>query len=80
MGAPRSPKRTPDFLWSLLALADFMRLSLVKAAQAGAGGCPVQEIRIRGTKMMGAAQRSLFAASTTKSIGHPWGTKCRVPK
>jgi hypothetical protein len=31
MGAPRSPKRTPDFLSSFLALAHFMRLSLMKA-------------------------------------------------
>src|ERR1700723_3911928 len=58
-GAPRSPKRTPDFLSSLLALANFTRLSLMKAAHAGLGGRPVQEIRIRGPKTMGAAQRSL---------------------
>jgi len=25
----------PDFLWSLVALANFMRLSLLKAAHAG---------------------------------------------
>jgi hypothetical protein len=32
----------------LLALANFMRLSLMKAAHAGVGGAPWQEIRIRG--------------------------------
>jgi hypothetical protein len=42
----------------LLALANFMRLSLMKAAHAVVGGA-VQEIRIRGPKKMGEAQRSL---------------------
>jgi hypothetical protein len=37
-GAPRSPQRTPDFLSSLLALAHFMRLSLLKAAHAVVSG------------------------------------------
>jgi hypothetical protein len=34
----------------LLALANFMRLSLMKAAHAAVGGAPWQEIRRRGTK------------------------------
>jgi hypothetical protein len=59
MGAPGSPKRTPDFLWNLPALANFMRLSLMKAAHAGVGWIYVQEIRIPGPKKMGEAQRSL---------------------
>ena len=33
-GAKRQPSPDPDFLWSLLALAHFMRLSLTKAAHA----------------------------------------------
>ena len=31
----------PDFLWRLLALADFMRLSLLKAAHVVVGECRV---------------------------------------
>jgi hypothetical protein len=31
----------PDFLWSLVALANFMRLSLLKAAHAAVGECHV---------------------------------------
>src|ERR1700678_3562377 len=42
-GAPRSPKRPPDFLSSLPALAHFMRLSLMKAAHAGVGGAPCRK-------------------------------------
>jgi hypothetical protein len=55
--SPGSPKRTPDFLWSLLALASFMRLSLMKAAHADVGHAPWQEIRTPGLKTMGGAHR-----------------------
>jgi hypothetical protein len=37
-GAPRSHQRIPDFLSNFLALANFMRLSLKKAAHADVGG------------------------------------------
>ncbi len=37
-GAKRQPSPDPDFLWNLLALAQFMRLSLTKAAHADFGG------------------------------------------
>jgi hypothetical protein len=33
-----------------MALANFMRLSLMKAARESAGGAPAQEIRIPGPK------------------------------
>jgi hypothetical protein len=36
----------PDFLYTLLALANSMRLSLMKAAHADVGGAPWQEIRV----------------------------------
>ena len=36
----------PDFLYTLLALANPMRLSLMKAAHADVGGAPWQEIRV----------------------------------
>jgi hypothetical protein len=49
-GAPGSPERTPDFLWSLLALAHFMRLSLKKAAHAGVGGAPCRKSGYLGRK------------------------------
>jgi hypothetical protein len=39
-GALGSPQRTPDFLSNFLALANLMRLSLMKAAHAGVGGAP----------------------------------------
>jgi hypothetical protein len=37
----------PDFLWSLVALAHFMRLSLLKAARAASSCAAWQEIRVR---------------------------------
>jgi hypothetical protein len=49
-GAPRSPKRPPDFLSSLPALAHFMRLSLMKAAHAGVGGAPCRKSGYVGRK------------------------------
>jgi hypothetical protein len=49
-GAPGSPERTPDFLLSLLALANFMRLSLMKAAHAGVGGAPCRKSGYLGRK------------------------------
>jgi hypothetical protein len=36
----------PDFLSSLTALANFMLLSLMKAAYGGVGGASWQEIRV----------------------------------
>ena len=38
---------TPDFLLVLVALAKFMRLSLLKAAQAVVSSAAWQEIRVR---------------------------------
>jgi hypothetical protein len=46
IGTGRVPHVPPDFLWSLLALANFMRLSLLKAAHAVVGWSHVQEIRV----------------------------------
>jgi hypothetical protein len=40
----------PDFLSNLLALANLMRLSLLKAAHAVIEWCHVQEIRVGMTK------------------------------
>ena len=37
----------PDFLWNLLALANFMLLSLLKAAHAAMSGAAWQETRVR---------------------------------
>jgi hypothetical protein len=39
-----------DFLLSLLALAHFMRLSLMKAARAGVGGAPSRKSGYVGRK------------------------------
>ena len=38
-----SPLRSPEFLSRLVALADFMRLSLMKAAHVGVTGVAKQE-------------------------------------
>jgi hypothetical protein len=38
---------TPDFLWELVALANLMRLSLLKAAHVVASSAAWQEIRVR---------------------------------
>ena len=45
-----SPQRTPDFLSSFLALANFMRLSLMKAVHAGVGGAPCRKSGYMGRK------------------------------
>jgi hypothetical protein len=37
----------PDFLWTLLALMNFMRLSSMKVAHAVVAWCRVQEIRVK---------------------------------
>jgi hypothetical protein len=49
-GAPRSPERTPDFLSNLLALANLMRLSLLKAAHVYVGGAPCRKSGYVGRK------------------------------
>jgi hypothetical protein len=41
------PSATPDFLLMLVALANFMRLSLRKAAHAIVSSATWQEIRVR---------------------------------
>jgi hypothetical protein len=41
--AKLQPSPDPDFLWTLLALAHFMRLSLTKAAHADVGGAPCRK-------------------------------------
>jgi hypothetical protein len=52
-GAGRSfwgsvPSPPPDFLWNLVALANFMRLSLKKAAYVASSSAAWQEIRVPG--------------------------------
>src|SRR6202042_2506740 len=42
------PSPSPDFLWYLVALADFMRLSLLKGARAASSSAAWQEIRVPG--------------------------------
>src|ERR1700733_10617112 len=43
-----SPSPFPDFLWNLVALANFMRLSLLKGARAASSSAAWQEIRVPG--------------------------------
>ena len=47
LGDP-SPSPPPDFLWNLVALANFMRLSLKKAAYVASSSAAWQEIRVPG--------------------------------
>jgi hypothetical protein len=42
------PSPSPDFLWNLVALANFMRLSLKKAAYVASSSAAWQEIRVPG--------------------------------
>jgi hypothetical protein len=44
----RFPSPSPDFLWNLVALANFMRLSLLKGARAALSSDAWQEIRVPG--------------------------------
>jgi hypothetical protein len=44
----RFPSPSPDFLWNLMALANFMRLSLLKGAHVASSGAEWQEIRVPG--------------------------------
>jgi hypothetical protein len=64
--APRSPQRTPDFLSSLLALSNFMRLSLMKAAHADVGGDPCRKSGYVG-RNEGRSPTIAFPALTSKS-------------
>jgi hypothetical protein len=41
------PSAAPDFLWNLMALANFMRLSLLKGAHVALSCAAWQEIRVR---------------------------------
>jgi hypothetical protein len=55
-------QRTPDFLLIFLALANFMRLSLMKAALAGVGGAPCRKSGYMGRKRRAQPfQRSCWA-------------------
>src|ERR1700684_3760618 len=47
LGDP-SPSPPPDFLWNLVAWANFMRLSLLKGARAASSSAAWQEIRVPG--------------------------------
>jgi hypothetical protein len=46
-GRTAGPSASPDFLLVLVALANSMRLSLMKAAHAALSGVARQEIRVR---------------------------------
>jgi hypothetical protein len=71
-GAPRSPERTPDFLSSVLALAHFMRLSLMKAAHAGVGGAPCRKSGYVGRKRRGEAPPNAFIPNCSRSRVAPY--------
>ena len=53
------PAPNPDFLWNLVALMNFMRLSLLKGARAASSGAAWQEIRVRGWIYNGQFSRRL---------------------
>jgi hypothetical protein len=83
-GAPGSPKRTPDFLSSLVALTNFMRLSLMKAAHAAVGWRPVAGnpgtwdenglfplLSAGSTAMVGASPHRFSPTYAGANVGHP---------
>jgi hypothetical protein len=47
LGDP-SPSPSPDLLWNLVALASFMRLSLLKGSRAASSSAARQVIRVPG--------------------------------
>ena len=69
-----SPRRTPDFLPNFLALANFMRLSLMKAAHTGVGGAPRRKSGYMGRKRWAQALRPLELELTCQSN---WKTAIR---
>jgi hypothetical protein len=64
------PSPYPDFLWNLVALANFMRLSLLKGAHAASSSAAWQEIRVPGwaevltTGPLGLTSIAIFAVSS----------------
>jgi hypothetical protein len=68
------PSPSPDFLWNLVALANFMRLSLLKGARAASSSAAWQEIRVRGwaevlaTGPPGLAPIAIFAVSSASQL------------
>jgi hypothetical protein len=70
-GAPRSPKRTPGFPVELAGAGELHAAFLNESRTRSRGWRPVQEIRIRGPKMMGAAQRSLSLHHSKIHITRP---------
>jgi hypothetical protein len=46
-GETADPSAAPDFLWNLVGLAKFMRLSLLKGAHADLSYAVWQEMRVR---------------------------------
>jgi hypothetical protein len=71
----RVPHFPPDFLSRLVALTNFMRLSLQKAAHVGVGWCSVQEIRVAsayvGRERRGEAPRLLSLAGRENNSRGP---------
>jgi hypothetical protein len=57
----------PDFLQTLLALTNSVRLSLMKAAHADVGGAPWQEIRVA---------RRFRPTYAEANVGHPSDFLC----
>jgi hypothetical protein len=55
------PSPSPDFLLKLVALANFMRLSLMKGARAALSGAAQQEIRFASPLSSGFLSKSLFS-------------------
>jgi len=62
----------PDFLSSLLALAIFLRLSIMKAAHVGVGGAPWQEIRV--ARLFRPRYAPTASRGRLANLGHPSGS------
>src|ERR1700734_1362159 len=73
LGDP-STSPSPDFLWNLVALANLMRLSLLKGARAASSSAAWQEIRVPGwadvlsTGPPGLSSMAIFAVSILSQL------------
>jgi hypothetical protein len=79
------PSASPDFLWNLVALANFMRLSLLKGAHAALSYAAWQEIRVRSGWQRGGRRFHGGRLPDRSRFSSPWvGRKahdypCKTP-
>ena len=78
-GCPTFAKAYSGFPVELAGVGELHAAFLNESRTGGCWWSPVQEIRIRGTKTMGAAQRSLSLHRLTDPVRLPWPVCARYP-